>query len=150
MLNQWVQANATHLDRVLRQKWVQMPVEKAALWAWEEVAIRDGVPAEEIAAATPKALYVRRKDYPAFMALYARDKRSLNGEEIAGAVNGFKSGLLAKLEEIRQAQLAVVEAIDADTRATRAGLNGISRDISGVRAAINVGTLANILLRFAH
>ncbi|MCX5796181.1 MAG: hypothetical protein NTY77_11850 [Elusimicrobia bacterium] len=147
MLDQWVQANAISLDRVLRQSWVRMPIEKSALWAAEELAIRKGLGGtDSLLTATPQALYIQRQDYPGFMELYRGDKRALGGEEIAGAINGFKADLVAKLEELRQAQMSIARAVDSNTSAT----GGLSGEMAGVRRAIDMGTLTNILLRFVH
>jgi hypothetical protein len=146
MLEQWAQANAEALERVVAKRWTRMPLEKAAVWAASELAARKGVAPESLLSATPTGLFVQTSDYPAFMELFRGNKAALAGEEIAEAIGRFRGDVLEALEGIRRAQLVTAAAIDRNTDAV-GGLRGGS---AGIQRAIGVNTLTNILLRFAR
>jgi hypothetical protein len=143
MLKKWVRANHEALDRIVNKQWIQMPLDRAGLWAAEELAVQKNVATEAVLTATPTGLYISRSDYPAFMKNYRSDLAALGGQEIAAAIGGFKTDLIGKLEGIRQADMAIAEAVSSNTDAVRSGLGDVN-------SAIEMSTLTSVLLHLRH
>jgi hypothetical protein len=136
MLKIWAFQNKTLLDRVIDKNWPTMPMEKATLWAAQEMAARRGVPLEDVVSAIPKQVYVSAALYSEFMAIYRENKQTLTGEELAAAIAAFTQQLSGDLNGIRQA----IESLDMNTTAQ---LSNINQSIASMPAPVT-----NIFTRY--
>ena len=130
MLKIWAFENRTLLDRVVNKNWPAMPVEKATLWAAQELAVRKGAALDDFLSSTPKAAYLSSALYPEFMAIYRQNKQTLTGEEVAAAIKAFTEQLSGNLNGIRQA----IERLDLDTTAQ---LGNINQSVGSLPGSLN-------------